>query len=115
MIALEKYMAMFGLNLISSRTKIELPAVSCSISTLDCIWWTKKEKVKKQFGEDKPLKPQNIIESKKFEVVTPQVKISVAPEFSYLVETKVVEGRKYIMIPADEGVEVNGVSVKINE
>ena len=74
-----------------------------------------KEKVKKQFGEDKPLKPQNIIESKKFEVVTPQVKISVAPEFSYLVETKVVEGRKYIMIPADETVEINGVSVKVEQ
>ncbi|MBQ7124507.1 MAG: DUF4317 domain-containing protein [Oscillospiraceae bacterium] len=76
---------------------------------------TFKEKVKKQFGEDKPLKPQNIIESKKFEVVTPQVKISVAPEFSYLVETKTINGRKYLMIPADEGVEVNGVSVKISE
>ena len=76
---------------------------------------TFKEKVKIQFGEDKPLKPQNIIESKKFEVVTPQVKISVAPEYSYLVETKVINGRKYLMIPADEGVEVNGVSVKISE
>ncbi|MBQ4118512.1 MAG: DUF4317 family protein, partial [Oscillospiraceae bacterium] len=74
-----------------------------------------KEKVKKQFGEDKPLKPANIIDSKKFEVVTPQVKISVAPEYSYLVETKIVDGRKYIMVPADEGVEINGVSVKVGE
>lgn len=74
-----------------------------------------KEKVKKQFGEDKPLKPANIIDSKKFEVVTPQVKISVAPEYSYLVETKIIDGRKYIMIPADDGVEVNGVSVKVSE
>ncbi len=74
-----------------------------------------KEKVKKQFGEDKPLKPKNIIDDKKFEVVTPQVKISVAPEFSYLVETRVIDGRKYLMIPADEAVEVNGVTVKITE
>lgn len=74
-----------------------------------------KEKVKKQFGEDKPLKPQNIIETKKFEVETPEIKISVAPEFSYLLETKVINGRKYLLIPADEGVEVNGVSVKISE
>ncbi len=72
-----------------------------------------KEKVKKQFGEDKPLNPKNIIETKKFEISTPQVKISVPPEFSYLVETKVIDNRKYILIPADEGVEVNGVSVKI--
>lgn len=74
-----------------------------------------KEKCKKQFGEDKPLKPQNIIESKKFEVITPQVKISVSPEYSYLLETKVIDGRKYLLIPADEGVEVNGVSVRISE
>ena len=74
-----------------------------------------KEKVKKQFGEDKPLKPANIIDTKKFEVLTPQVKISVAPEYSYLVETKIINGRKYIMIPADDGVEVNGVSVKVSE
>ena len=74
-----------------------------------------KEKVKKQFGEDKPLKPANIIDTKKFEVLTPQVKISVAPEYSYLVETKTINGRKYIMIPADDGVEVNGVSVKVSE
>ncbi len=74
-----------------------------------------KEKVKKQFGEDKPLKPANIIDSKKFEVVTPQVKISVAPEYSYLLETQTINGRKYIMIPADETVEINGVSVKVEQ
>lgn len=74
-----------------------------------------KEKCKKQFGEDKPLKPANIIDSKKFEVVTPQIKISAAPEFSYLIETKVINGRKYLMIPADESVEINGVSVKVEE
>ncbi len=72
-----------------------------------------KERAKKQFGEDKPLKPKNIIDEKKFEVQTPQVKISVNPEFSYAVETRVIDGRKYILIPADEGVEVNGVAVKI--
>lgn len=74
-----------------------------------------KGKCKKQFGEDKPLIPKNIIESKKFEVATPQVKISVSPEYSYMVEIKIIEGRKYILIPADEGVEVNGVSVKITK
>ena len=37
------------------------------------------------------------------------------PKFSYMVETKIIDGKKYIMIPADEGVEVNGVAVKITE
>ena len=31
-----------------------------------------------------------------------------------MVETKVINGRKYILIPADEGMEVNGIAVNIS-
>lgn len=68
---------------------------------------------KRQYGEDASLNPNNIIESKKFEVATPEIKVSVAPENSYLVETRVIDGRKYLLIPADEGVEINGLAVTI--
>ena len=68
---------------------------------------------RRQYGEQAALNPKNIIESKKFQVNTPEVKISVAPEFSYMVETRVIDGRKYLLIPADEGVEVNGINVSI--
>lgn len=34
---------------------------------------------------------------------------------AYMVEAKVINGRKYILIPADEGMEVNGVAVEIRE
>lgn len=37
------------------------------------------------------------------------------PKFSYLVQTKVIDGRKYILIAADSGVEVNGVGINITE
>ena len=30
-----------------------------------------------------------------------------------MVETRVIDGRKYLLIPADEGVEVNGINVSI--
>ncbi len=73
------------------------------------------EKCSEQFGTETSLNPKNIIDSKKFELVTPQVKISVAPEASYTVETKIINGRKYILIPADEGVLINGVNVRITE
>lgn len=66
-----------------------------------------------QYGENAALNPNNIIESKKFEITTPEVKISVAPENSYLIEARVIEGRKYLLIPADDGVEVNGISVNV--
>lgn len=67
----------------------------------------------KQYGENAVLNPNNIIESRKFEVTTPEVKISIAPENSYMIETRVIDGRKYLLIPADDGVEVNGISVNI--
>ena len=30
-----------------------------------------------------------------------------------MVETRIIDGRKYILIPAGEGVEVNGLDVSI--
>ena len=68
--------------------------------------------VESEFGEDASLMPTNLVDGK-FEIVTPSVKISMSPEYSYMVETKVINGRKYILIPADEGMEVNGVAVTI--
>ena len=74
-----------------------------------------QRKCAQEFGTDTPLKPSNLIDSKKFTIETPQVKISVDPEASYLVETRVIGGRKYILIPADDGVEVNGIPVQFAE
>lgn len=67
------------------------------------------------FGSDAALSPGNVIDSRHFEIATPEVKISVDPKFSYLVQTKVIDGRKYILIAADSGVEVNGVGINITE
>lgn len=72
-----------------------------------------EEKCTKRFGNDTSLNAENIINSKKFEIETPQIKISVDPDYSCTVETRVINGRKYILIPADEGVSVNGINVKI--
>lgn len=70
-----------------------------------------RKAVEESFGEDAALQPGNLVD-KKFEIVTPNVKITMPPEYSEMVETRVIDGRKYILIPADEGLEVNGVSVK---
>ena len=72
-----------------------------------------KKHCDERFGPSAALNPANIIESRKFEVKTADIKISVSPDKSCLIETRVINGRKYILIPADEGVEVNGVSAKI--
>ena len=65
------------------------------------------------FGFDAQVHPRNIIDSKRFEIHTPDVSIKVAPERSDLIETRVIGGVKYILICADEDVEVNGVSIHI--
>lgn len=57
------------------------------------------------------LNPENLIDSKRFDIRTDQATISVDPEYSYLVETRVIDGRKYLLIPAGDGVEVNGLPV----
>jgi len=67
------------------------------------------------FGFEAELHPKNIINDKKFEIHTPDVSIRVAPERSDLIETRVIGGVKYILISAEEDVEVNGVSIHIRE
>ena len=67
------------------------------------------------FGFEAELHPRNIIDSKHFEIQTPDVVIKVDPTRSDLIETRVIGGVKYIMICADENVEVNGVSIQIRD
>ena len=65
------------------------------------------------FGSEAELHPKNIINSKRFEINTPDVAIKVNPERADLIETRIIGGVKYILICADENVEVNGVSINI--
>lgn len=72
-----------------------------------------EEKYDAGFGADVGLSPRNLVDTKKFEVRTPDVTISVNPERSDLIETRTIDGEKYILIRADEGVEVNGVNLSL--
>ena len=72
-----------------------------------------RRECEKQYGENAALNPKNILGTGKFEITTPEVKITIAPENSYLIEARMIGGRRYLLIPADDGVEVNGVSVSI--
>ena len=67
------------------------------------------------FGFEAELHPKNVVDQKRFEITTPDVVIKVNPERSDLIETRVIGGVKYIMICADESVEVNGVEINIKE
>ena len=63
------------------------------------------------FGFEAEIHPKNVIDNRKFEVKTPDVSIKVNPERSDLIETRIIGGVKYLLICADENVEVNGVPI----
>jgi len=65
------------------------------------------------FGPDAALSPANLIDAKKFQLKTPDVTIQVNPERTDLVQTRVIGGVKYLLICADDGVEVNGICVDV--
>ncbi len=65
------------------------------------------------FGEDAQLSPGNLVDTKQMEVKTPDVTIRVNPDRGDLVETRLIDGTRYILIRAEEGVEVNGISLHL--
>ena len=66
-----------------------------------------------EFGEQAQVSAVNLVSPKQFEVRTPSVVVKVNADRTDLVETRVIDGHPYILIRADEGVEVNGVSVNV--
>lgn len=54
----------------------------------------------------------NVVNRRKFEIKTPSITIQVKPECADLIETRILEGRPYFVIPADDSVEVNGIPVR---
>lgn len=74
-----------------------------------------REQFEAEFGEDGAVSPKNIIDDKHFDVTLPEVTIRVKPQARDLVQTKTIDGIKYIMIRAEDSVEVNGVSIHFDE
>ena len=73
------------------------------------------EKLDESYGKNAELPPKNIVVASKLDIVLPDVKITVKKDKADLVTTQVIGGKKYVMIEATEGVEVNGVPIKIND
>lgn len=63
-------------------------------------------------GEKTELVVNNVINTRNFEVKTPDVVIKVNPERMDLVETKNIDGREYLVIALGSDVEVNGITVR---
>ena len=66
-------------------------------------------------GEKTALLAENITNTKKMNIETPDVIIKVNPEYASLLETRFIDGRQCLVIPISEHMEVNGVPVKAYE
>lgn len=63
-------------------------------------------------GEKTSLFVDNVVNTRTFEVKTPDVVIKVNPERTDLVETQVINGKRCLVIDLVGNVEVNGISVR---
>ncbi len=74
-----------------------------------------EEKYDESFGSYAELPAVNMVSPRQFQVETASVSIKVDPAHSDLVQTRIIDGKCYIMVLADDNVKVNGVCVKIRE
>lgn len=73
-----------------------------------------EQKFESSFGPNAEVSPRNIVDVGKLEVRTDEVIIKVDPAHADLVETRIIDGVRYILIRADHGAEVNGIPVTID-
>ena len=65
------------------------------------------------FGSETSLNPKNLVDTKT-EVRTADVRIQISSERSDLVETRMIDGVRYVLIRVEDSVEVNGVPIQID-
>ncbi len=100
-------------QLTITRTDIAAVLESCGVSEPKVEDF--KKKCDEEYGDVAQIHPRNIVEPKQLEIKTPDVTIKVNPERGDLVETRVIDGVKYVLVRADADVTVNGVYVGIKE
>lgn len=67
-----------------------------------------------EFGAETDLSPRNLVDTRRMELRTADVTIQVNADRSDLVQTRMIDGAKYIMIRVEDSLEVNGVPVQIS-
>lgn len=66
-----------------------------------------------KLGKDTSFVAENVVNKKVFEVKTNEAQVKIQPEYAGIVETRMIDGKKCLVIPLDEHVEINGISVKV--
>ena len=71
-----------------------------------------EEEFDSQAGEGASLMASNLASTRNFEVKTPDITVHVSPERTDLLETRLIDGREYLVIPLSDDVEVNGIRIR---
>lgn len=70
-----------------------------------------EEKYDEEIGPKASLMATNIVDTKSVKVKASNAVIKVSAEYSDLLETRIIDGRRCIVIPLDDNVEINGIPV----
>ena len=68
--------------------------------------------MKEEFGDENEFDPGVLLETKKCAIECVGVKINIDPILMPDIRVEEINNRSYILIPAAEGLTVNGVEVK---
>ena len=66
-----------------------------------------------RFGPGVVLPPENLIDAGRLEVKLTGATVSVDPDFTGLIDTRELDGKRYILLPAQPEAELNGLSVRM--
>ena len=97
------------LTLTKATVKTLLSNCGVEEKTLDKVG----EKMDESYGQNAELMPKNIVTTTRLDIAMPDIKVSVKKDKMHLVSTQIIDGKKYVMIEATEGVEVNGIPISI--
>lgn len=67
------------------------------------------------FGFEAQLHPSNIVDEKRFQVTTSDITVKVPSDRNDLLEARIIDGVKYILICADEDLQANGISIQVDK
>lgn len=70
-----------------------------------------EQRYEEVFGEQTELNPQNLYSGKYIELTCNDVIVKVRADRSDLVETRMIDGRQYLLVRIEEGLSVNGIEV----
>ena len=94
---------------VLDETDVEKLLTHCGAGEEKAESWKSSQK---NGGEDLKLMASNLTAGNKFEVTAPDVKISISSDRTDLINTRIIDGEEFIMIPMTGDVEVNGLRIR---